>query len=76
MRLIVGTETESVAFQSLELVILELVERGLEVVEYDGVGETFEDEGQFPKRVDAFWEGRLECFGHGADVHDDESYRE
>ena len=39
----------------LELVLLESVEGGLEVVQNDGICQTLEDEGEFPEGVQTVW---------------------
>jgi len=57
----------------LELVLLQPVEGGLEVVEDDGISQTLEDESQLPERVEAVGEaGAGEDVGHAQDVADDE----
>jgi hypothetical protein len=45
----------------------ELVQRGPEVVEDDTIGETLEDKGKFPERVDDAYGNHG---GHGQDVDD------
>jgi len=38
-----------------------LVQSGLEVVQDNSVGEKFEDEREFPERIEAVWQDLLEC---------------
>lgn len=47
------------------------IQRRLEVVENDRVGEALEDEGEFPKGVHAHGGGLREDLGDGQDVQDD-----
>ena len=52
------------------------IQRSLEIVQDDGIGEKFEDEGEFPEGIDAHGKDRLEGVGDGTNVEDDEDDRE
>lgn len=61
------------AAEALQLVLLQPVERGLEVVEDDRVREALEDEGQLPEGVDAVRQAwALDDVRDGQDVDEDE----
>lgn len=59
-----------------QVITAQLIERSLEVIENNRISEEFEDEGQFPERVDADREYGLEGVGYGADVDYGEDYGE
>ena len=57
---------------SLHLVPAKFIEGGLEIVENNGICEAFEDEGEFPKRIDvADWEDW--CYGEEVDDYEDDA---
>ena len=65
------------ATESLQFILLQLIQCGLEVVEHDSVCETLEDERQFPEWIDAVRESfALNDVRDGEYVGDDEANRE
>jgi len=68
--------TETIAghtADALQFELLEAIQSSFEVVQNNRVGETFEDEGQFPEGVDAVGQaGAFDYMGDGEDVNDDE----